>query len=346
MMTRRLKKTILSAAVFAPLLLVLSSCQGTQPAQTAFTAMDTAITAQFYGTDAKRAAEFFQAQVMELDALWSKTDPKSDISRLNAQGSIPVSQLDARTVALLDKASLLSRETENAFDPTLGRLVSLWGIGSEHQRVPKEQERQTALKQCGNENAVIAKDDVVLQNKVQLDLGGIAKGAATDETVKGLEQFSLSGYLLSLGGNVFVSGEKPDQSEWRIGISDPEGEADYLGYLTVSDCAVVTSGDYERFFIQDGVRYHHILDRKTGAPSQSGLRCVTVVCKDAAKADAYSTALFVMGVRKGLSVCSRDGALEAIFVTDDHQIFLTDGLQDQFFLTETNRFKVMPEEAA
>ncbi len=343
MTTLRLKRGFLLAVFCAFPLLAFSSCKDTQPVRSAFTAMDTAITAKFYGAEAKQAAEHFQTQIEDLDGLWSKTDPQSDIARLNLYGTLPTGQLDLRTIALLEKSSQLSRETKNAFDPALGRLVSLWGIGTEKQQVPGEGERQAVLERCGNENLMITEDTVSLKNEIQLDLGGIAKGAATDEAVKVLEQFSLDGYLLSLGGNVYVHGEKPDQSEWRVGISDPDGKADYLGYLAVSDCAVVTSGDYERFFIQEGVRYHHILDRTTGAPSQSGLRSVTVVCKDAAKADAYSTALFVMGAEKGMSFCEKEDTLDAVFVTDDHQIFLTDGLKECFSLTESERYQVMSE---
>lgn len=298
------------------------------------------MTGRFYGKDAKQAAETYQQEVASLEQLWSKTILSSDVSRLNQTGCLEEAAMDPRTVSLLQRSLDLSGLTGGNFDPVLGRLVSLWGIGTEQKQVPEKGEVASALKESGSEHLLEKDGRFILSGNAQLDLGGISKGAATDEIRQALSGLSLDGYLLSLGGNIYVSGEKPDQSEWKVGISDPDGKSAYLGYLSVSDCAVITSGDYERFFIRDGVRYHHILDRATGLPARSGLRSVTVVSKDATLADALSTALFVMGAEKGLDFCGQQSDAEALFVTDDGLVYLTDGLKECFTLTEEARYTI------
>ncbi|WP_077532718.1 FAD:protein FMN transferase [Massiliimalia massiliensis] len=318
-----------------------SSCSApSRGEEVSFTAMDTAMTGRFYGKDAKQAAEAYQQEIADLEQLWSKTISSSDVSRLNQSGSLKKEALDPRTVSLLRRSMEISELTGGSFDPVLGRLVSLWGIGTEQEQVPEADELVSASKESGAEHLSEKDGSFTLSGNAQLDLGGISKGAATDEIRQSLSGLSLDGYLLSLGGNIYVSGEKPDQSEWKIGISDPDGESAYLGYLSVSDCAVITSGDYERFFVRDGIRYHHILDRATGSPAQSGLRSVTVVSKDAALADALSTALFVVGAEKGLAFCGQQPDAEAVFVTDDGFVYLTDGLKECFTLTEEARYTI------
>ena len=321
--------------------LLFTACSFPSSSQkTAFTAMDTAITGQFYGKDAKKAAQVLESQVTMLESLWSKTIGTSDISQLNQQKKRTRKQLDPRTQNLLSRAVGISQQTNGMFDPILGQLVSVWGIGTKEQKIPTQEQIETALHQSGLKCFADTKDGFALSKNAQLDVGGIAKGAATDEVAKQLEQLSLDGYLLSLGGNVYVSGNKPDKSTWKVGISDPDGKSGYIGYLQVSDCAVVTSGDYERFFIQDGIRYHHIFDPATGKPAQSGLRSVTVVSSDATLADALSTALFVMGREKGLAFCDTIPNVEAVFVGQDGVITLTSGLEHKFTLTDSERYTI------
>ena len=166
---------------------------------------------------------------------------------------------------------------------------------------------------------------VVLGEGQRLDLGGIAKGYASEEICRILRQEGVESGLIVLGGSVQTLGARPDGSLWRIGIQHPDGSG-YLGVWTGRDCAVVTSGDYRRYFEQDGVVYHHILDPETGAPAESGLRSVTIICRDGLLADCLSTALFVLGVEQGTELWRNSDDFEAVFLTEDGKILATQGV--------------------
>ena len=168
----------------------------------------------------------------------------------------------------------------------------------------------------------------------QLDLGGIAKGYAADLLRAQLEKEGVTSATLDLGGDVFVMGRKTDGSDWRIAVKDPADTESYLGVVSAADKFIVTSGVYERYFEENGVRYHHILDPKTGCPAASGLVSVTVLCENGAWADALSTACFVLGPDGALALrddlADQGTDFELILVTDDGRVLYTDGLADAF----------------
>ena len=175
---------------------------------------------------------------------------------------------------------------------------------------------------------------VTLLDGAQLDLGGIAKGYAADLLRAQLEKEGVTSATLDLGGDVFVMGRKTDGSDWRIAVKDPADTESYLGVVSAADKFVVTSGVYERYFEENGVRYHHILDPKTGCPAESGLVSVTVLCENGAWADALSTACFVLGPDGALALrddlADQGTDFELILVTDDGRVLYTDGLADAF----------------
>ena len=174
-----------------------------------------------------------------------------------------------------------------------------------------------------------------------MDLGGIAKGYAGDEAIKIYKKYGIKSAYINLGGNVVVLGTKPDGKPWRIGVQNPRAENGfYIGIVEVADKAVVTSGDYERFFEENGKRYHHILDPKTGRPADSGLISSTIVTDVSMDADALSTAAFVLGLEKGRALVESLEGVEAIFVTKDKEVYVTDGLRNSFtFSDESKEFK-------
>ena len=155
---------------------------------------------------------------------------------------------------------------------------------------------------------------------VQIDLGGIAKGYTSSRIMDIYKEKGVTSGLVNLGGNAQVFGTKPDDSLWRVAVQSPDSEDEYLGVLETKDKAIITSGGYERYFEKDGVRYHHILDPRTGYPADSGLMQVTIICDDSVIGDALSTACFVLGLDEGMNLAAKYG-VNAIFVDTDKNIW-------------------------
>jgi len=262
-------------------------------------------------------AEEVFAVFREVEAIaseWRSTSPLSEVNTSAGQ-PVPVPE-DLRT--LLHRGVAIGEMTGGAFDITWGALWGLWDFSAEEPRVPQAEEvaRRAALVDYrrveiddGGGTVRLARQGMVL------GLGGIAKGWALDRSVLALLDAGVSHFSLSAGGQVVVGGLKGDRP-WRVGIRDPRGKPDdYFAIVEASNVSVSTSGDYERFFVEEGVRYHHILDPRTGMPAR-GLRSVTVITPDATLADALSTALMVMGVEAGLALVERLPEVEAVLVDD------------------------------
>ena len=168
-------------------------------------------------------------------------------------------------------------------------------------------------------------------DQMKIDLGGIAKGYTSSRIMDIFKENGITSGLVNLGGNVQALGTKTDGSNWRVAVQSPDDTEDYLGVLSIRDKAVITSGGYERYFEQDGVTYHHIIDPKTGYPAENGLVSVTIVSSDGTLADGLSTSLFIMGEEKAAEFWkAHSNEFEAIFATDDGTIYVTEGLKDSF----------------
>lgn len=295
-------KRLICMAVILGVLCLCAGCGG--PAQETVFAMDTVMDLQLWGQDKEAALETLRELIWRLDSRWSVTQADSALSRLNEDPSV---ELTDEETALLSRLEELSRRTDGAFDPKLYGVASAWGFYGKAYRVPDAQTLADAMAQP------------------RWDLGGALKGYTGDRAVQCLSQLEIDRAILNLGGNIQTYGQKPDGSPWTIGIQNPDG-GDYLATVAVSGTmSVVTSGDYQRYFEQDGQRYHHILDPKTGAPAQSGLRSVTVICRDGLTADALSTALFVMGLEKAAEHWRASDDFEAVFITQEGTVYATQG---------------------
>jgi thiamine biosynthesis lipoprotein len=224
-----------------------------------------------------------------------------------------------------------------AFDPTVGPLVKLWGIGGDDPRLPGEEEIAGALALVDYRDLVIDREagTAFLRRPGQaLDLGAIAKGYAADEAVLAAKKARVRRALIDLGGNVFAWGERQKGEAWRIGVQDPRKERGVsLGTLRVKNKSIVTSGVYERYFEEGGKRYHHILSTEDGYPVENGLLAVTVVADSSIEADALSTAVFALGYEKGRALVETRPGTEAIFVFDDSRVILSSGIGEFFSLT-------------
>lgn len=283
--------------------LLLAGCAGERQIRKTVYAMDTVMDLQIWGGDASGAAEEIARMLEETERVWSATREDSFLSALNRGEA----EADGERQAVLDEVTALSERTGGAFDPRLHAVISLWGFLTKEYRVPAREELTEAL------------------GEKQWNLGAAVKGYAGRKAAEILEARGVDRALLNLGGNVQTFGDKPDGSPWQIGIRNPDGDG-YFGVVAVSGtAAVVTSGDYQRYFEQDGVRYHHILDPDTGYPAETGLTSVTVICRDGLTADALSTALYVMGVEKAVEFWRGSADFEAVFLLRDGTVLATEG---------------------
>lgn len=274
-----------------------------QLAQETVFAMDTVMELKIWGADSKKAVQTVKHLLKDIEEIWSAADADSVLSKLNREEAT----LTETQKEVLAKAKELSRRTGGAFDPKLHRVISLWGFMSDEHYVPTQTEIENAL------------------SVKQWNLGAAVKGYAGQLAVERLQALDVDRAVLNLGGNVQTYGEKPDGSPWQIGIQDPNG-GDTLGVISVTGTAsVVTSGNYQRYFEKDGVRYHHILDPETGYPADSGLACVTVICRDGMTADVLSTALYVMGLDKATEFWRQSNDFEAVLILSTGEIYATEG---------------------
>ncbi len=320
-------------AVSLLLLLLLGGCgrqsgaaprENTQPVSASFFAMDTAMEVTLWGDAA--LLEQAEEQVGRLEKLFSVTEEGSEIRTLNGTGAAEISP-DTRT--LVSAGLELCRRTEGALDLSIYPVLKAWGFTTGEYRIPEEDELRELLTRVGWERISLDSDLLRVEPGMEMDLGSVAKGYTGDTLIRLFREAGVTSALLNLGGNVQTLGRKPDGSPWRIGVQNP-GKDDVLGVLKVSDRAVITSGGYERYFVEDGQTWWHILDPETGCPARSGLTSVTVVGEEGVVCDGLSTALFVMGLERGTALWRESRDFEAIFVTEDGTVHLTEGLAGDF----------------
>ena len=212
---------------------------------------------------------------------------------------------------------------------TIAPLVTLWGITTDSPRVPAQSEIASLLPLVGSEHIHIDGNSVALDSGCGVDLGGIAKGYASDRVAEILKQYGVTGAAVSLGGNVYVCGKKSDGSAWNVAVQDPKDTSAYAMTLALTDTFAVTSGGYQRYFTgSDGRVYQHILDPRTGRPAETDLLSVTVIAQNGTMADAYSTALYVMGEEAACDFWRQSGGFDLVLITADGRVLYTPDLAD------------------
>lgn len=307
-----------------------TTASSTQPVSQEIFAMDTYMTVTAYGDNAQKGVTDAVAEIQRLDNLLSIGKEDSEISKLNKSGSAALSD---DTAVMVAKALDLYKSTGGAFDITVLPLMELWGFTTQEYYVPTEDEIQSTLQRVGADKLTWDESTktLTLGNKQEIDLGGIAKGFTSSRIMEIFKKDGVTCGMVSLGGNVHLLGTKQDGSAWRVGIQDPNNTDDMLGVLEANDCAVITSGAYERNFEKDGVTYHHIIDPATGKPSNSGLTSVTIVSKDGTLADGLSTSLFVMGKDKAIAYWKQHAdEFDTILVDKDRNVYITEGIAGNF----------------
>ena len=278
--------------------------------------------------------------ISELENKISKNIPDSEISALNRNAGVSPVILSEPVFNLLTMAQKYSILSEGMFDVTIDPVVELWGIGTDHAAVPAHDKLEHALSLVDYRALVLdPKMDSAYLPKPELavDLGGIAKGYIADQVREFLVSGGAEGGIIDLGGNIVAFGKKPDGSDFRIGIQDPfGGRGSTIGVVTMNSGSLVTSGIYERYFEQDGKKYHHIFDVRTGYPVDNSLAGVSIVTRESAVGDALSTAVFALGLEKGMALVERTGGVDAVFITRDKEVYISSGLKDSFTLTDRN----------
>lgn len=337
------------------------------PWQYVDTAMGTVIQQTLYVPDEETARDF-SVQAMELlwglerERISWRLDT-SEVYRANAtSGSGEGFGLSRDLAELLESGMELSERSQGAFDMTLGSVARLWNIDEwaaesnpEGFQIPSRETLAQALSACGYEKLRLEWEErdegereegrgeekqeenekgkcrIFLPEGMQLDLGAVGKGLGMSELTSLLEaQSSITGAVISLGGSILTYGSKPDGSSWRVGIIDPFDKSSNIGILSLEgQWCISTSGDYERYVEVDGVRYHHILDPKTGAPAVSQVRGVTVLLKDGLLSDGLSTACFILGPQEGMALAAEYGA-ESLFILSNGEIVMSEGMERLF----------------
>ncbi len=337
---RRILSAALASIIALSSLLSLSGCGASEYRDFNFFAMDTYITLRLAAKDenGKTLSDEYLTTVADecadilaqIEGTLSAHSKNSDVYALNSGVDVMITA-DEMLVSLLDTADTISSLTGGAYDYTLGAVTELWN--PKEGVVPSPEQILAALEHTGSGKLLI-KDRTIrkLDPDTKIDFGGIGKGVAAQALLEYLYTTDVEYGLVSLGGNIGVYGEKPEYGSYKIGIRDPDNAEGVIGYMYMKSGFLSVSGDYERYFEEDGVRYHHIIDPSTGYPADSGVRSVAVHTANGASADALSTALFVLGVDKSLELYN-EGSLkfEAVFVTDDGEIILTPGITEEMF---------------
>ena len=269
-------------------------------------------------------------KIKTLEELFGRRQKGSDIWKINQSPGLPVS-VSPETYKLIEDGLHFSKISNGAFDVTLGRIIELWDFEGAKPSVPDAVDIEDALKGVGGGSVLLDKAAIKVTplNAVKLDLGAIAKGYIIDEAGKVLIAHNIHNFIINAGGDMIIKGKRGSKP-WKVGLQHPRDKGKVMAHIEVGDAktAIVTSGDYERHFIEEGKRYHHILDPKTGYPS-SGLISVTIKTLDAKVADALSTAVFVMGARKGLALIDQIEGVEGVLVDIDENIIISKGLKDK-----------------
>lgn len=300
--------------------------------------LGTVVTVTLYDHGSEEILDKAFDRLLEIENLMSANLDASEIGQINLKAGEEAVEVSEETYDVIEKGIYYGDVSKGHFDISMEPVVKLWNIGTSDARVPEEKELTGAVKLVDYQKIQLDKErkTVYLPEKgMGLDLGGIAKGYAADELVSLLKSEGVNSAMLNLGGNVFAMGKKLDGSTWNIGIQNPfDTRNEYFGIAAISDQTVVTSGPYERYFEQDGKRYHHIFNTATGKPVENDIASVTVIASTSIDGDALSTTLFALGIQEGLQLVETLENVECIYVDYDKKVTVSSGLKDSFTIED------------
>ena len=342
-----MKKTarIIAALLCIMMAVSLCGCEET-PVQKQVFAMDTIMTLTAYGKHAEAGLDSAEGVIASMDSM---LDPEYEGSYTylinhteNENAIVPPQVAD-----MLSKALEVYKRSGGALDLSVYPIYEAWGgFDPEKGRIPSSEELSELMKMLNFGDTSVtaftgeANYSVYVPANTQISFGAVAKGCASEYAIDAMRKAGVESGLVSLGGNVQTLGLKPDGTNWTVAVENPRNPGSYVGTVSVGETAVVTSGNYQRYFKADGQIYHHIIDPDTGMPADNNLLSVTVVCDDGTLADCLSTAMYVLGEKAAMNYWREYGDFDMIMVTSDGRVVCTSGLIEIFTLTDTDSYEV------
>ncbi len=324
-----MKRIIFITAVLALFLWGCSSESNDKKSSDIF-AMDTYMNMQVYGENADIALDKAEKEIYRLEKLFSVTDDSSEVYKINnSQGKKIEITEDVRS--LIEFSENMRGKTNGCFDIRIYPILKEWGFTTGEYKIPKIS-RIAELKELSENTAVLLEgNSVICSENGEIDFGAVAKGYTSDRIVEIFKKNSIESAIINLGGNVHAFGKKPDNLFWNVAVTDPFSPDKTLGIVRVSDKAVITSGDYQRYFAgNDGKKYCHIINPSTGYPAESGLVSVTVIGENGLICDALSTAFFVMGREKTEVYLKNQSEVSVLLVQTDGTLVISEEITDYF----------------
>ncbi|QXE21220.1 FAD:protein FMN transferase [Clostridium sp. 001] len=324
----------------------LTSCvkDNVQPVSKTEYMLGTICTITVYDNKPESVIDKAFVRIKEIENKMSVNKPGTELDAVSDAAGKNFVKVSKDTFYVLKKGKYYSEQSSGAFDITVGPLVKLWGIGTDNARLPSQSEIDEKKSLINYKDLLLDEKDSKVMLKRQgmsLDLGGIAKGYSADEAARILKENGVKHAIVNLGGNILAINTNTNGKPWNIGVQDPfKTRGDPAGGLNVTNKTVVTSGIYERYFEKNGKKYHHILNPFTGYPMDNNLASVTLVTDISIDADAMTKNIFYLGVDKGMDYVNKKNGLQAIFITKDKKVYITDGLKGKFEITNSN-FKLM-----
>ncbi|PRY82365.1 FAD:protein FMN transferase [Alkalibacterium olivapovliticus] len=351
MLTRNRKYLLL---LFVPLFsIVLLACEEEDPRGLADEPYDrtefllgTVANIRVYNEGKEEALDKAFDRVQELDEWFAMQNPESEISEVNRQAGIEPVAVSDEVFHVMERALYYAEESDGSFDPTIGVVTSLWGIGQDYAAVPEDDELAEALEVVDYRLIELNEEDqtVYLQEEgMVLDLGAIAKGYITDEAARVLVEEGVNTAIIDLGGDIVVVGNstRGEDEAWNVGIQNPYGErGDILGMVPVSDRAIVTSGIYERLIRDGDNEYHHLMDTETGYPIDNNISGISIIADNAMDADALANIAFALGVEAGLEYVNSLDGVDVIYITNEREVFASDGISETVQINDTDFEKI------
>lgn len=337
---------IKSVFVISALMILLSSCSAEIPVKSNaggsisgtvscessdrdLFAMDTFMTMKAYGENREKALSAASALILSLEEKLSVTSKDSEIWKINHAGG-GITEISQETADIISFALDTAEKTGGALEPTIYPVLREWGFTTGDYKIPSAEMLAELLKKTGYKKVNLTGNMISIPIEMNIDLGAAAKGYTGDAVTQIFRDNGVTSAVISLGGNVQTLGSKPDGSDWKVSVRDPFDENSQMCVLSVSGKAIVTSGDYERFFIgEDGNKYCHIIDPSDGYPADSGLVSVTVIGESGIQCDCLSTALFVMGKDRAYEYWKEKGDFEMILVGTDGVMYVTAGIDQK-----------------